>query len=501
MASQETPSETEQSLTRHTLGGIFWLTVGRFFKAPINLLTVAILARLLTPSDFGILAIGTLAVSFTNVIVDGSFGMVLIQRREVDPPLIGASLLLSVSLAGLFSAAIIIGAPLIERVFDFPHLEEVIIVLGAIVPVTAVTTVTTALLQRAFQFRTLTRNSITSQVIYASVAIGSAFAEMGLWSLVAAQVCSFASDALLGFLAVRTRYRVTISREALRDVLTSGGMFTVSKLLNWAGNSVDRIVIGRFVGAAELGLYSRAATLMLTAREVSGAGPIRVLFSSFAKMQHDLDRLGRAYIRSLSLSLIASALVSGFVIINAELIVRVLLGPKWLPTILMVQILFAAFVAKAASVVADAIPLALGRSGLAAMRQATQLVLVSAFAGFGVQFGVVGGVIGVAIAYWLFYLFCLMLAHKLLSVRWLEVGRLHLNSIAIAIPPSAIALASRSLTASHAVWAQCIPALVFGAAAVVVLALAPLGLVGEDVVRARGHAMARLFPRLVRATP
>jgi PST family polysaccharide transporter len=499
VVSRGNSSNADQSLTRHTLGGIFWLTLGRFFKAPINLITVAILARLLTPSDFGILAIGTLAVSFTNVIVDGSFGMVLIQRRDIDPPLIGASLALSIGLATLFSAAIILGAPFIEQAFNFPHLGDVVVVLGAIVPVTAVTTVTTALLQRAFQFRTLTMNAVVSQMTYAIVAIGFAFGGMGLWSLVWSQIASFTVEALLGFLAVRTRYRMTINKHALRDVLTSGGMFTVSKLLNWAANSIDRIVIGRFVGATQLGFYSRAATLMLTAREVSGAGPIRVLFSSFAKMQHDLDRLARAYLRSLSLSLIASALVSGLVIVNAELIVRVLLGTKWLPTILIVQILFAAFVAKAANVVADAIPLALGLSGQAALRQAAQLVLVTIFAGIGVQFGVIGGVIGVAVAYWIFYFFCLMLVQQLLPIRWSEIGRLHLNCLAVALPPSALALASGSLLPPHNLWFEFIPAIVFGISAATMLAVAPVRLVGEDIVRARAHVRARLSPTALRA--
>jgi O-antigen/teichoic acid export membrane protein len=287
-----------------------------------------------------------------------------------------------------------------------------------------------------------------------------------------------------------------ISTAALRDVLTSGGMFTVSKLLNWAATSVDRIVIGRFVGAAQLGYYSRAATLMLTAREVSGAGPIRVLFSSFAKMQHDLERLARAYLRSLSLSLIASALISGLIIVNAELIVRVLLGPKWLATILMVQILFASFVAKAANVVADAIPLALGLSGQAALRQAAQLVLVTLFAGIGVQFGVIWGVVGVAVAYWIFYFFCLMLVQQLLPIKWSEIGRLHVNSAVVAVPPSALALASRALYPSHSLWLEIIPAAVFVISAIVVLAIAPHRLVGEDVVRARTHLWARLAPHI-----
>ena len=482
-----------RSLTRSTVQGVFWITAGRFLKAPVNLLAVAVLARILTPSDFGIVALGMVVVSFTNVLVDGSFGMVLIQRKEIDPEVIGASLVLSVALAVIFAGAIIAGAPLIQREFDFPQLREVLVVLGAMVPITAITTVVTALLQRAFQFGVLTLNGFVAQLAYTAVAIALALAGMGLWSLIWAQLVSFAVEALLGFLAVRRRYSVEFAASAMHDVLRSGGMFTVSKLLNWAANSVDRVVIGRFVGPAQLGFYSRAATLMSTARQLSGAGPIRVLFSSFAKMQHDPPRMAKAYIRSLSVSLIAATLTSAFIVLNSDIIVRILLGPQWSPTVPMMQILFSAFVARSGYIVAEAVPLALGLSGQSALRQGAQLVLVMIGAAVGAQFGVIGAVIGISIAYWLFYLLCLLLVQTLLPVDWLEVLRLHLNSIVVTSAPLALALACRwSLPDNDPV--KLLTAAVFGIVAVAVLALAPAVLLGDDLVKARVHLWDRVLP-------
>jgi len=99
------------SLTRQTVKGIVWITFGRVLKAPINLIAMAVLARLLTPTDFGVFALGMIVVSFTNMMVDGSFGMVLIQRHEIDPPMIGASLALSAALASLAAIVIVASAP------------------------------------------------------------------------------------------------------------------------------------------------------------------------------------------------------------------------------------------------------------------------------------------------------------------------------------------------------------------------------------------------------
>lgn len=495
---EKNPSETGDhgSLTRSTVHGVFWITATRVIKVPLNLITVAVLARLLTPADFGIVAIGMLVKTLSDVLVDGSFGMVLIQRRTINAKLIGASLALSVILAALFAGVIVLGAPFIQREFDFPQLGEVLIVMAAVLPITAITTITTALLQRSFKFAALTVNALVSQLGYTAVAISLALAGYGLWSLVFAQLAAFVIEATMGFLAVGRSYQVGFSTSAFRDVLGSGGMFTLSKLLNWAASSVDRIVIGRFLGAAELGFYTRAASLMKTARQLTGTGPIRVLFSSFSKIQHDEARMRNGYLRALSVSMIVAALVSTFAIVNAEILVRLLLGPRWLPTVPLIQILFSAYLARSGYIVAEAIPLALGLGGQSALRQGAQLVLILLGAGIGAQFGAVGAAIGIAAAFWLFYLLCLLLVRRLLHVDWLETLRVHGNAILVAMPPAVAALATRWLLSADNLLLQMLPAVVFGVVTAIVLVLAPAKLIGGDLVRARTHVWERISPRV-----
>lgn len=487
-------------MTRSTVKGVFWITAGRGLKAPLNLVGIAVLARLLTPTDFGIVAIGMLVKTFSDVLVDGSFGMVLVQRRTVSPPLIGASLALSVALAMLASVAVVLGAPYIQRQFDFPQLRDVLLVLGTVLPITAITTITTALLQRAMRFSALVLNAIVSQLVYMAVGISLAVAGMGLWSLVWGQVASFVVEALLGLFQSRRFYRIGFSTSAVGDVLASGGMFTIARLLGWASTSVDRLVIGRFLGAAELGFYTRAANLMMTARQLTGTGPVRVLFSSFAKIQHDSSRMRKGYLRALAVSLLIAALVSAFVIVNAEIIVRIMLGPKWLPTIPLIQILFAAFLARSGYIVAEAIPLALGLAGANALRHGAHLIFVFVGAIIGAQFGLVGAATGIAISHWLFYLLCLLLVRRLLQVEWLQTLRLHVNSILVASGPTLLALATRWIFPSHDILMQAVPALVFGITAVAILLFGPANIVTDDLVRARTYVWERLASRLARRT-
>jgi O-antigen/teichoic acid export membrane protein len=226
---------------------------------------------------------------------------------------------------------------------------------------------------------------------------------------------------------------------------------------------------------------------------------MRVLFASFSKIQHEPVRMAKGYVRALSVTLIIAMLVSAFIVVNAELIVRVLLGPRWLPTIALIQILFAAFAARTGYIVAEAVPLAFGLGGQSALRQGAHVVLVVLGASIGARYGVKWATVGVATAYWIFYFLCLLLVQQLLPIKWSELGRLHLNALVVALPASAMALATRSLLPPLNLWLEFIPAMVFGIVAVVTLAVAPAKVVGEDVVRARAQVWMRLSPHLLGA--
>jgi PST family polysaccharide transporter len=222
------------------------------------------------------------------------------------------------------------------------------------------------------------------------------------------------------------------------------------------------------------------------------------LFASLSKIQDDKVRMRRAYLRALSVTLVLASLVSAFVIVNAEVIVRILLGPAWLGAVPLVQSLFAAFAARSGYMVAESVPLALGLGGQAALRQGAQLSLVVAGALIGAEFGIVGAAIGVATGYWLFYLLCLVLARRLLDVDWPAILRLHANAVLIALPPVVLALGVRWLLPGDALLLQLISPAAFGLAALAVVWFSPPSLVGEDVIRGRNHVWERLSRRLTR---
>jgi PST family polysaccharide transporter len=274
-------------------------------------------------------------------------------------------------------------------------------------------------------------------------------------------------------------------------------MFTLSKLFNWAAANIDNLVVGSTLGATSLGLYSRPSTLMNTVNQVIGTGTARVLFSTFAKMQHDLERMRRAFERALSTSLVAASFAAAFVLLFSGLIVHLMLGPKWVASVPIMEALFAAFVTRSGYIVAEAVPLALGLGRASAFRQAAQFILVLTGAWIGSRFGVTGAAIGIAIAYWLFYFLCLLLVQQLLSVPWSKLFSMHLSALAaIAIPVVATLATRYAMGSSPSFWSEVPPLLVFGACSALVLAFAPAIILSDDIVRGRSHLVRLLGSRL-----
>jgi hypothetical protein len=159
------------------------------------------------------------------------------------------------------------------------------------------------------------------------------------------------------------------------------------------------------------------------------------------------------------------------------------------------QILFASFIARSGYAVAEAVPLSLGLSGQSAIRQGAQLILIVTGAVIGSNFGILGTVAGIFIAYWIFYFLCLLLVQRLLPVGWMDLLRVHLNGIILAVPPTLAALAAGLLITRDTLLLEFVPAAIFGVVAITVLLMAPSKLAGDDIVKARSYAWERLQRR------
>lgn len=488
----QTGKQEGESLGASALAGAAWMSAARFLKLLVNALVIAVLARLLTPADFGLLAVPLAIVALGVLLADGSFAMVLVQKKDLDRSEIGASILLCSAAGGLFAAAIALAAPAIELGLRMPGLAAVLQVIVWVLPLSAMTAVGNSLLQRRRKFRNVYLANVASAAVYGATAIAFAAAGWGAWALVIGSVANALAEALLVFLPAVRVDRPAFTRGGLASIWRSGGLFTLSNFFSWGAANSDRFVLARLLGASDLGLYVRGMGLVMLVNGLIGTGAFRVLFATFSRLQDDRPRLGAAFERALSAGLVVSGMAGAFMILHAEPVVLLFLGPQWTGAIAIVQVAFVGLIARSGYTMAEAVPLSLALAGSNAVRQAIRMALIAGGAWIGGGYGIVGAAVGVTAALWLFYLLSLAVVHRLTGLGLGALLAIHLRVAALAAVPVAAALALRYAGGWDGALGMILSLAGFGAAALLVGAFAPADAIGPDLGRMRARVRDRL---------
>jgi PST family polysaccharide transporter len=306
-----------------------------------------------------------------------------------------------------------------------------------------------ALLERKRDYRAISMASMAGNLVYTGLAIAMALQGYGLWSLVVPTLVQVVLEAGLNTARARLPLSTPPSRFGASTLFHAGAATTATQILNWAGLNGPSLITSNLLGPYVLGFYARATNLQNTALQLSG-GPVgRVLVPTFASLQHAPDRLRDTFKRFMGAVLPLNALVSMVAVVHGEAIVRLLLGRKWFAAIPIVQLLFLGFMPRSAYKVTEALALALGQYGAAAVRQAIYLLAVLAGALIGGAFGVLPLTLGVSLGMWVFYGFSLAQAEELSGVGWRWIGRAHLKALVLALtiglPDAAVVFVVRHL--------------------------------------------------------
>ena len=428
---------------------VSWLLAARGVAIATSLLTASVLARLLSPADFGVQAIVGIVVLLAAALSDGTFAVPLLQRAEIDPALVSSALWLSVGVGAACMGALILGAPWIGAAAHAPRLGAPLLLTAFVLPIRGMSSVGVALLERKRDYRAISMASMAGNLVYTVLAIAMAVRGYGLWSLVVPTLVQVVLEAGLNTARARLPLSTPPSRRGADTLFHAGAATTATQLLNWAGLNGPSLIASNLLGPYVLGFYARAANLQNTALQLSG-GPVgRVLVPTFASLQGAPDRLRETFKRFMGAVLPLNALVSMVAVVHGEAIVRLLLGRKWFGAIPIVQLLFLGFLPRSAYKVTEALALGSGRYGAAAGRQAIYLTAVVAGALIGGQFGILPLTLGVTLGLWVFYGFSLAQAEALSGAGWRWTGRAHLQALVLALivglPDAAVVFIVRHL--------------------------------------------------------
>jgi len=423
-----------------------------------------------------------------------------VQRPTLEPRHISTAFVASTTLGLLVAAVVWLSAPLIADFYRMPQLTEIVRALAILFPVAGITTVAENLIQRDFRFRLLANTDVVTYAIgYGLVAIVLGILGWGVWALVVGQLMQSLLRATILLWAAPPKLRTWPTWDAFRELAHYGAGQTMAGFAWLLANQADYLVVGRWLGAVALGLYSRAYQLMAVPTMLLGDVLDKVLFPTMARVQHDVQRLASVYLQGLALVALVALPAGVVAAVLAPELVEVASGRGWEGAIMPFQVLAMAMMVRTSHRLSDSLARATGRVYRRAWRDALYAVLVFAGALAGRSYGITGVAAGVFGALVFNYL---LMAHLSLSVgqiSWLQFARVQLPAIGPALVLGAVALAT--VTGMRQLGSPALVSLVAAltttaVAAVLLVRLAPPAMFGVHGVRMgqtlRSYLMTRL---------
>jgi O-antigen/teichoic acid export membrane protein len=318
---------------RRSVSGVAHIMLGRLFQAIVTFGTMAALARLLTPKDFGIVASVSAIVSFLGIFRDAGLVVAAIRARELSHQ--QSSNLFWFTLASSCVVALIIAAlaPLAASVYRIPELTSLMIALGAAGIVEALGMQHGALLRRELQMRRYATATVASEAIAAASAIVLAVQGFGYWALAAKSIIAGASCSAMFWMFSAFRPGWPRRSSGMRELISFGLNMTLSQVLWTALRKADDALIGWAWGPSVLGYYSRAYSLLLLPTQQLISPLTSAVIPTLSRLQDQPERFRRYYLRGLEFIVLIGFPLVLLLFVAAEDVVLLVFGAQWLPSV------------------------------------------------------------------------------------------------------------------------------------------------------------------------
>lgn len=354
------------SLKSKSISGISWTTISTATTTIIQLLQYALLARLLEPDVFGLMAIITIVIGFSIAFMDMGVSNAIIHFQEISKDQLSTLYWLNIFAGIIVFIILSLISPIIAQFYNEPLLRKLIMVLATSFIIQSFGQQFMVLMQKSLKFKIIAIIEIISKSIGLVVSVFLAFKGFGIYALVVGLLSSVSSRSFLYFLLGQKQYKVRLIFK-IGDIgkYMKFGLYQMGeKSINYFSANIDKILIGRFIGFEALGFYNLAWQLIIF--PVSKINPIinKVTFPIFAKIQKNNERINRVYNRSVTSLLIISIPSLIFLYYNSIEVVEILYGPGWFKSAQIVSILVFVGLLKAAGNPSGALLLGIGRADI-----------------------------------------------------------------------------------------------------------------------------------------
>ena len=327
------------NLRDKTLRGLYWSFTAQFTRQALRFIVAIILARLLTPRDFGLVGMIVVFTGFLGIFSELGFGAALIQKQEIEERHLSSIFWLNIICGIILCGIMLIIAPVVAKFYDEPRLKLLTIVFSINFLIAPFSIVQSSILKRVMDFRKLALIEMATTCIAGGSAVILALFGLGVWSLIWHIILTTLISALLLWQASDWKPRCYFDRNAVKELIGFSGNLFGFNVFNYFVRNSDDLLIGKYMGSAALGVYTRAYSIMLIPINQISAAIGQVMFSSLSKMQDDRLRVKDIYLRTISIiAFITFPMMMGLFVV-ADSFVLALLGSKWSEVIPILQIL------------------------------------------------------------------------------------------------------------------------------------------------------------------
>ncbi|RXQ93869.1 lipopolysaccharide biosynthesis protein [Ancylomarina salipaludis] len=327
------------SLKKETIRGVFWSFMEKFGSRIIMLITQIILARLLTPADFGLIGILTIFITLSQVFVDSGFGNALIQKKNTSSVDYSTVFFCNIGVSIVLYVILFFTAPFIATFFNQLELIWLLRFVGLILIFDSWAVVPFAKFRKNIEFKTIAKATLFSNIASAFVGITLAYLNFGVWALAAQMVLIYLFRSMFFWIFSNWRPSLQFSKESFKELFNFGYKLLLSSLLDQIFQNIYLLIIGKLFSAKDLGYYTQAKNFsqvpVSTLYSVVGS----VTFPTLSKLQDEPEKLLLALRKTIKLlAFVNFPLMLGLAVVAHPLFYYVL-GEKWLLAVPYFQLL------------------------------------------------------------------------------------------------------------------------------------------------------------------
>ncbi len=329
---------SESGLQRKVFSGLIWKFGERIGAQAVSFLVSMILARLLLPSDYGVIALITIFIDIANVFVSSGFGSALVQKKDADEVDFSSVFYFSIVMSWVLYGIVFLSAPLVASFYSKPILTPILRVMALKLPLAGVNSVQHAYVQKKMLFKRFFFSTLIGTVGSAVVGIAMAYMGFGAWALVAQYLFNSTTDTLVLWFTVKWRPRLVFSIERMKTLFSFGWKMLASELLHTSYKQIRGLIIGKVYTEKDLAFYNQGGKLPSLVVTNINSSITSVLFPAMTLKQDDPKKMKEVVRLSIRVSsYVMWPLMIGLMVMT-EPAVRLIFTEKWLPCVPYMQI-------------------------------------------------------------------------------------------------------------------------------------------------------------------